>query len=57
VTIDANFIQYWKNPTDSLPLRSFKTAKLKWSCVDSNAPCSPTEYIKALESKLKFDAK
>jgi len=57
VTIDKNYIQYWKKPTDALPLRTFKTAHLKWLCQDSLVPCNPTEYIKAHENKLSFDAK
>jgi len=57
VTVDSDYIHYWKNPGDALPLKSFKTARLKWTCTDQSAPCSPTDYIKALEDKLKYDAK
>jgi len=31
-TVDKDYIQYWASPTDALPLRSFKTAHMKWLC-------------------------
>jgi len=32
VTVDSDYIQFWRSPSDPLPLRSFKTARLKWTC-------------------------
>jgi len=56
VTVDKNNIQYWSTPSDSLPLKSFKTVHLKWRCDSLSIPCNPTQYIKEMDD-ISFDAK
>jgi len=57
MTIDKDYVNYWASPSDTLPLKSFKTPTIKWRCADLDTPCNPTEYIKVLDPILDFDAK
>jgi hypothetical protein len=42
MTIDKDYVNYWASPSDTLPLKSFKTPTIKWRCDDLDTPCNPT---------------
>jgi len=47
MTVDLEFLSFYKNYTDSGPLLQLPTKHLHWPCTELDLPCNPEEYVKS----------